>query len=334
MSKASQWHDEVWTERYGHICPPKKGEIVHIEGLPGKDTYNPALYEFNTTKILAFRTEKRDTTPDQPSNYHPTINFARPHAGGWKLDPYIEHFDMMEDPFFTYVEEKGVQKVIFGGVRVRNIHGELIPQTEFYKGDTLEDLEYISFAVIHNMKDVRVLQLPDGRFLLCRRPRGDKYERGRIVLHIIDSLDILPDIDKLKLPVIAVLDSGQNALDWVGVNEVRILKDSQGHAWVGLLGHVALEDHEGNIHYAACTYKISLEALLDKNVHKILPQIIATRSCFQTGPSKTDKIRDVIFPGHLEHIKDYTYRLWAGLSDTRIGALEIDDPFKLRDIEK
>lgn len=335
MNTAKQFHDEVWVERYGHICPPKKGEIIHIEGLSGRDTYNPALYEFNSTKILACRSEKRLSNSGDPSEYHPAINFARPHKDGiWRLDTRIEHFDMMEDPFFIYIEESGIQKVIFGGVRVRNIHGEIVPQTEFYKGDTLEDLEYISFAVIHKMKDVRFLQLPDGRFLLCRRPRGDKYERGRIVLHIIDSLDVLPDIDKLKLPVIAVLDSGQDALDWVGVNEARLLKDSKGHAWVGLLGHVALEDHEGNVHYAACTYKISLENLLGKNVHKILPQIIATRSCFPAGPCKTDKLCDVVFPGHLEHLKDYTYRLWAGLSDARIGTLEIDDPFRLREAGK
>ncbi len=329
-TKEKRWHDEVWTERYGHVCPPRQGKIVPVQGLTGKDIYNPSLYEYGPTKILAFRAEKRDSNVLAPSTYHPSVQFARWHReGGWRVDPDIPPFDMLEDPFFLYIDENGMQRTIFGGVRVRNNHGAMIPQTELYKGDTLDTLERISFTVVHGMKDVRLLQLPDGRFLVCKRPRGDKYKRGRITLHIIQSLAQIVDIDG-DLPVAAILDSCADALDWVGVNEARILKDSEGHAWIGLLGHVALADHQNVLHYAACTYKISLQDLLDNHLHKICPRIIATRECFEVGPMKAPQLGDVIFPGHLEHLKDYTYRLWAGLSDTRIGAIEIDDPFQLR----
>lgn len=330
MKAINKWHDEVWTERYGHVCPAHQGKIVRIQGTEGKDTYNPAMYEDGQDKILAFRAENRKSNILTSATYHPSICFARLQGGQWRIDPKMAPFDMLEDPFIFYVEEKGIQKVVLGGVRARMHHKALTVQTEFYKGDTLENLERISFAVVHNMKDVRLLQLPDNRFLLCRRPHGDKYKRGRIALHVLDSLDDLTDVDMTELPTLAMLDSCQDALDWVGVNNAYILKDNEGRAWLGLLGHIALEDKDKMLHYAACTYKISLQDLLDNQIHKICPQIIATRACFEAGPSKAETISDIVFPGHLEHVDQYTYRLWVGLSDTRIGVIELEDPFRLK----
>ena len=325
-----KWHDEVWVERYGHVCPAAPGRIVTIHGIGERDAYNPALFESATTKILAFRCELRKSSVRHLSVYHPSIMFARPESNGaWQVDPKIEPFDMLEDPFIFYIEEDGMQKVVMGGVRIRDQHGTIIPQTEYYKGDSLRTLDRVSFAVVHTMKDVRLMQLPDKRFLVCRRPKGDKYKRGRITMHIIDSLEQLVDIDKLKLRTLAVLDSGQEALDWVGVNDMQIVKDHEGRAWIGLLGHVALESNH-QLHYAASTYKISLEKLMDLEEHSIVPKVIATRACFEDGPYKNDEIKDIVFPGHLEHVEDYTYRLWTGLSDTRVGSIEIDDPFGLR----
>ncbi len=324
------WHDAVWTERYGHVCPAKLGKIVHISGLGGKDAYNPAVYESGTTRIMAIRCELRKSHERLSPSYHPSIYFARPNPNGtWYVDENIAPFDMLEDPFVFYVDEAGVQKVVLGGVRYRNQHGKAVPQTEYYKGDSLRNLDRVSFAVVHGMKDVRLLELPNKKFLVCRRPKGSKFLRGRISMHMIDSLDQLADIDKLDLPTLAVLDSGADALDWVGVNDMQLLKDHNGHAWIGLLGHISLES-EHQLHYAACTYKIRLDMLDNIDEHSIRPHIIATRECFEDGPYKTNEIKDIVFPGHLEHSKDYSYRLWTGLSDTRVGCIEVDDPFGLR----
>jgi hypothetical protein len=322
--------DQIWVERYGHICPPDRGKIVTIHGIGTKDSYNPAVYEGNDGIVLAFRCEARSSVSSNPVTYRPSIAFARQNSRGlWHVAKDIEPFGMMEDPFILYAKERGLQQMIFGGVWVRNVHGAIVPRTEFYRGSSLDTLERIPFAVIDNMKDVRLLQLPDDRLLVCRRPWGDKYSRGRITLHVINSLDDLVDIDKADLPVLALLDSCQDALDWVGVNNVYMLKDHEGRAWVGLLGHVALED-SGQLHYAVCTYRIALTDLLSGHVYKICPQIIATRACFEDGPAKSDNLHDVVFPGHLQHVSGYRYRLWAGLSDARIGSIELDDPFRLQ----
>ncbi|HSX07123.1 MAG TPA: DUF1861 family protein [Candidatus Saccharimonadia bacterium] len=323
--------DQIWIKRYGHTCPIKPGKIITIQGSGTKDGYNPTLYEDDRGAILAFRYEDRASNSANPVSYRPSIAFARPmQRGGWHLAKDLEPFSMMEDPFLFYVNAEGSRQVIFGGVWVRGMHGTIVPRTEFYRGNSLETLEHIPFAVIDNMKDVRLLQLPDGRLLICRRPWGDKYMRGRIALHVINSLDDLVDIDKVELPLLALLDSCGEELDWVGVNNMYMLTDAAGEICVGLLGHVALQDQEGNLHYAACTYRISLEDLLSKQVHKICPQIIATRGCFEEGPAKNATLHDIVFPGSLQHLDGDRYRLWAGLSDARIGCVEIDDPFRLR----
>lgn len=324
------WHDQIWNERYGHVCPRKEGVILTID-VDDYDAYNPALITDSPhNKVLAVRLERRNSVVGT-QHYHPSIAFVQQEDGiltdPWHLDERLPRFDMLEDPFvFHAVEQDGSKAIVLGGVRIREHFDEFIPQTEFYRGESIHSLEPVSFAVLHGLKDIRLLQLPDGRFLLCRRPRGQQFGRGRITLHLINTLDDLVNNDVADLPTLAVLDSGNDVNDWVGVNAVYLLSH-EGVTYVGLLGHIALEDKEHVIHYAACTYTLSLEDLLKEEIVKVIPHVIATRGCFQQGPRKTVSLGDVVFPGALEHMTGDTYRLWTGLSDARVGILEVDHPF-------
>ncbi len=321
-------HTDVWTTKYGHVCPPNLGTIVKIAGLGRRDLYNVAVIEQPGGNILAFRSEQRRSFAWNPRSYHPVVRFAREHSGVWEVDTHLLPFDMMEDPFCFTVHERGKKQLIFGGVQIRREGREIIPQTVFYRGTSLFRLDRTPFAIIDNMKDIRLLQLPDGRFLLCRRPWGGEYGRGRITLHILDTLEDLQDARR-KLPTLAVLDDCFKVADWVGVNHLQLVSDSQGQQWVGLLGHVAF-NKQGAKHYAACTYRILLDNLLAGSTSgKPCPEIIAVRSCFEPGPAKNKGLQDVVFPDHLQHLSGYTYRLWAGLSDTNIGTIELYDPFHL-----
>jgi|SRR5688572_17943428 len=313
---------DVWRQRFEHECPSAGGGILPIMGIGRKDTYNVALFE-GKKRILAFRAERRRSFAWRRRAYHPMVFFATEQKAGWQVTPDIPPFDMMEDPFFVEIAQGGKQELIFGGVRIRRDGHKVIPQTEFYKGPDITTLVRQPFLAVDDMKDIRLKQLPDGRFLLCKRPWGGEFGRGKVTLHIIDTLD---QIGKSDLETLAILDAGyKNA--WTGVNDVYLIEDDRKKQWVGLLGHVAFDNDEGR-HYAACTFKILLKDLLDGKVQDVAPQIIASRSCFATGPAKRKTLRDVVFPGHLEHLGDNEYRLWAGLSDARIGTLDIVDPFK------
>jgi hypothetical protein len=321
---------DIWTQRYGHICPDHQGSIVTIEGLADKDAYNPGLYESPSGKVLAFRCENRSSTMANPATYHPEIRFATPASGeGWFTSGALPPFDMLEDPFFFYVVENGARKVVFGGVRLDFSVEGAVANTELYKGDSLGSLPRTPWIVIEGMKDIRIRQLPDGRYLVCKRPQGGDYGAGRITIHIVEKLENINNPMYESKPL-AILDSGTDIDDWVGVNSIYLIQDMKGVAWVGLLGHVGLRDAQGNMHYAACTYKISLQQLLDSTIPAVIPKIIAVRSCFEAGPAKTPQLADVVFPGHLEQIDAYRYNLWTGLSDARVGRLEIFDPFDLQ----
>ncbi len=318
--------NDAWEKRYGFVCSSEGGgTLINISGIGRRDTYNVAFHKYSDQKIIAFRAERRISFAWRRQYYHPMIHFATQHRNGWRITPDIQPFDMMEDPFFVEVTTASSKQLIFGGVRVRREGHKVIPCTEFYKGDDIYSLDRKPFLVVDNMKDIRLMQLPERDFLLCNRPWGKQHGRGRITLHIINDLEQVADTN---IKTIAILDAGDNPHAWAGINDVYILEDEKKEQWVGLLGHVAFDD-EGR-HYAACTYKIRLKDLRDHKVRDIEPQVIATRACFPPAPAKRKTLRDVVFPGHLEHLHNHTYRLWAGLSDARIGTIDIDDPFKLR----
>jgi hypothetical protein len=318
-----------WIGRYDYNAPDNIGKIVNIDGVGDKDTYNPSLCQHDGKTILAFRCEDRASDIYNPNNYHPQILFAQNNGLNWELTNKIAVFDMLEDPLFCEYSVDDESGIIFGGVGAKLVsEGQFEVRTSLYKGMSLDTLDRTPFAIIEGMKDERLFQLPDKRFLLCKRPLDDNG-MGRVVAHILNNLDELKSINTVTPPVAFELQ-GPYVSDWIGINNIYLLIDKDGTNWIGLLGHVANHDGlNGKRHYAATTYKFKLIDLINGNLGDIVPTVIATRSCFENGPAKNDGLADVVFPGSLEHIDGDRYNLWAGLSDTKIGVLEIDDPFKL-----
>jgi len=329
MNAYENLNDSIWHDRYDFSANQlQKGKIVNIDGVGDQDTYNPSLCEYNDQKVLAFRREDRDSDIFDTEHYHPSICFATETAEGWRVSLDIAAFDMLEDPLFMEAKLHGQGYLVFGGVRARLIaDGKFQVNTELYKGKSLVTLERQPFAIIKGMKDEHLCQLPDGRFLLCRRPL-DKEGLGYAVIHIIDSLWDLVSINTTISPPVAELRGLYND-DWVGINNIYIFDDKNGLTWVGLLGHMAILDESKMKHYAATTYKIKLDDLINGRSNNMKPTVVAIRSCFEDGPQKDNMLGDIVFPGSLEKIGDNKYRLWAGLSDTRIGVIDLIDPFRL-----
>lgn len=331
MSKLSdnEAKNILWLERYHYACPVEQGKIVKIDGIGDKDAYNPSLCKYDDVEILAFRCEERRSQVTDPINYHPSILFAiKNDKQNWSLTQDVLPFDMLEDPIFMKAKIDGKNRIVFGGVRAKLLPDRHVDvDTEVYAGESLEKLYRTPFVTVRGLKDVHLCQLPNGQFLLCRRPI-DEHGIGYIVLHIIDNLEDLESINSKTPPIIAEIRSPRFG-DWVGVNNVYILTDKNGVVWVGLLAHIGSNDENNNKHYAATTYKIKIDDLMNGNVPVMEPHVIATRSCFAKGPKKKESLEDVIFPGSLELLDDNQYRLWVGLSDARIGIINITNPFKL-----
>lgn len=157
------------------------------------------------------------------------------------------------------------------------------------------------------MKDIRLAQLPDRRIGVFTRPLGGLYERGKIGYVELDSLE---ELGPKHLLGAKIIEDQFASGEWGGANETHVLEKGT----IGVLGHIAHEDAEGNKHYYAISF------IYDPRDHHATPiKILATRRNFPDGSTKRPELKDVVFPGGLVREKDGTAILYAGLSDIEAG---------------
>jgi len=287
-----------------------RGVKLKFSGITNKDIYNiTAPFEIDGVFYIAGRVEATGHIAKSK------VMFFKNYDNGseWNLDKDMPVFNM-EDPFFTRIGDE----IILGGVEVfpciRAIYsGGIGFRTIFYRGKTLKDLK--KFAQGPDlMKDIRLLELSDGRIFVATRPQGEIGGRGKIGYTILNSLeDLTPQtITEAKL-INGQFTNGK----WGGTNELHLLDDSR----IGFLAHMAYKDLDG-FHYSAISFDLDL---LTKKVSPI--KIIAVRDDFPPGRFKRKELKDVIFPGGLLRNDDGTAVLYCGLSDAEAGMIKIADPF-------
>lgn len=158
--------------------------------------------------------------------------------------------------------------------------------TQFYRGYRIDSLHHFSSGP-ELMKDIRLIELQDGRIGVLTRPQGDRGGRGQIGFTIIDSLEELHEQTFLEAEI---LQHQFVPEEWGGANEAHLLKN--GH--VGVLGHIACFDPLGKKHYYAMVFSLNPDTFETTPV-----KIIAARSDFPVGPGKRPDLQDVIFSGGL-----------------------------------
>ncbi|MCK4226029.1 DUF1861 family protein [candidate division WOR-3 bacterium] len=283
-------------------------ELLRFGNVGSRDVYNPTapFIDCGTTYIAA-RTESRDSETDTQ-----VIFFKQGDDGVWYSDPDLPTFNL-QDPFITRVNNE----LVFGGVRFPV--GNNSWRTDFYRGKDISDLEKFAEGPI-GMKDIRIIELPNGKIGVFTRPQGEIGGRGTIGFMIVDSLDSLFDCDLLN----ANLIKGQfTEEEWGGVNAVYVLNDSE----LGVLGHFAYfsEDKNGNMlkHYYSMVFKFNY---LTKEASSI--KIIAKRKDFPSGESKrTPELDDIVLSGGFVFLSNGYVELYVGLSDVEAGKIIINNPF-------
>lgn len=278
---------------------PKKLSFIGVEGY---DVYNPTapfLYQ-GKTLILA-RVEKRDSEISQ------AIFFEK------KNDAYVKRDDLaildLQDPCITLIDGQ----FIIGGTYVYHENNRTIWYTKFYKGSSLVDLEPFFDSPL-GMKDVRLIELKDGRIGVFSRPQGDKGGRGKIGFDIIDNLDTLTRKIVDDAPLLEQFVDEE----WGGANALYLLNN--GH--IGVLGHIA-NFSQGNIrHYYAMAFVVDPKTKQAKSM-----KIIAERDNFLPGPSKRDDLIDVLFSAGLVLHNQDSATLYVGVSDCEVQSIEIKNPF-------
>jgi len=282
-------------------------EKLAFSGVGHRDVYNiTAPFRYNGEEVLMGRVEERDSEFSQ-------VFFFTCETEVWSPRAHTHTYNL-QDPFYSIINGE----LIVGGVEV--ITDPDYPEkiiswaTQFYRGFDIDSLCHFSSGP-GTMKDIRLVELKDGRVGVFTRPQGIRGGRGKIGFTIISSLD---ELNEQTFNNAEVFQEQFIPSEWGGANEAHLLRN--GH--VGVLGHIACFDKLNNKHYYSIVFSLNPET------NETTPlKIIAARSDFPIGPGKRPDLKDVIFSGGLIRFDDGRAILSVGVSDAEAYHIEIPDPF-------
>ena len=277
-------------------------------GVGGRDVYNPtapftAKFRGRDIKIMAARVEPRSSEASEAMFFEEAGQRWLPLSGA----PIYK----LQDPFVSKVDGY----LVVGGVETfPQEGGGLGYRTIFYRGKDLADLKPFAHGP-DGMKDIRLMQLPGGKILVLTRPQGQVGGRGKIAMTMIDDLESLGPVAINRAKVFEDLFPQD---EWGGANELHLLKNGL----VGVLGHAARFDGEGNRHYSPMAFAI------DPATGRRWPmRILLMRSQLPQGASKRPDLKDVLFSGGLVRGGSGTAELSVGAGDAEVYRVAIPDPF-------
>ena len=285
---------------------------IIFTGAGNCDVYNITAPFLSGGKIvIAGRVEPRHLE-------HAQIAFFSPQDHLWAPIPDAPILQGLQDPCVTMIHDE----LIIGGVRypVCLSDNSIGWRMEFYRGKTIQSLRHF-LSGPDKMKDIRLVELPNGQVGVFSRPQGVVGGRGRIGFTTVESISNL-NADIIQNAPLLPRQCPED--EWVGANEIHCLKNGL----LGVLGHIACFDEGTDYrHYYAMCF-----ALNPKTGHTSALRMIAERKFFPKGDSKRADLEDVIFSGGLIRNEDGSAVLYAGLGDAEAGSVRIQDPFT--DFEK
>lgn len=223
----------------------------------------------------------------------------------------------LEDPYIAIIKDE----IVFGGTHVRVQESDLDTYYGyFYKGTDVDDLYYFTTGPEY-MKDIRLVEMKDGRIGVFSRPRGEdileKYGSESMVgFTVIDSLD---ELTAERIEKADYLDGLFQDGEWGGCNQAFLLEDGM----IGVLGHISyIDDEAGQSVYANMSFVLNPETLTIDDY-----KVIATRVSYPAGPSKKDNLKDCAFTSGMVMREDGKVDLYSGIGDTQEGRTVIEYPF-------
>lgn len=286
--------------------------ILTFQGVDGYDVYNCSVPFTHAGKRYLFgRVERRS---EYTRSWVRIFTETAPDV--WTLVPDSMIYTL-EDPYFSWIHNQ----MVLGGVHVRFSRGEMDTYySYFYRGTDPSDLYFFTSGPA-GMKDVRLVELADGRIGVFSRPRNGAVmaERGSesmIGFAVIDSLDEL-DADVIEnAPYIEGLFCDRQ---WGGCNQVYLLDSGK----LGVIGHFGYYP-EGQEYF---TY-MNMSFVMDPETRTLLDyRLIGDRSCYPEGPAKLPFLKDCTFTSGIVPRPDGKVDLYSGINDCQEGRITIDNPF-------
>nr|WOZ50632.1 AncY [synthetic construct] len=289
---------------------------LKFHGVEGFDVYNVSIpFEWNGKKYIFGRIERREEWARSWVRL-----FEETGQDEWTLVPDSMIYQL-EDPFVSFVDGN----LVMGGTHVRYKQNKVDTYYGyFYKGTDLHDLYYFTTGPEY-MKDIRLVEMPDGRIGVFSRPRSEEIRRkygseSMIGFTVINSLDELSAEVIENAPVIPNL-FGKD--EWGGCNQAYFLESGK----IGVIGHIAYHatDEMGTEQQ---TY-MNMSFVLDPTTHEASDlKIIGTRACYPDGPAKRPHLTDCAFSAGIVMRPDGKADLYSGIGDAEAGRITIDNPFE------
>ncbi|CAG9570116.1 conserved hypothetical protein [Leishmania major strain Friedlin] len=280
--------------------------LLTFKGVDGYDVYNCSVpFSYKGKTHIYGRVEKRDIWAASHVRLFEETGkdeFTAVPELSWEL----------EDPYIAKINNE----MIFGGTRVRKNGNAILSYYGYFYRGTPDELTYFTRGP-GCMKDIRVLQLQDGRLGVFSRPRvGRKASIGFVILNSIDELgaEVIA-----KAPPLDILS--ENA--WGGVNQAYLLSSGK----VGCIGHYSYEDT--NEKQQPQSVYVNYAFVLDPQSRAITgAKIIGTKSCYPPCEPKVPLLADCVFASGIVMRSDGKVDLYSGVGDSHEGRITIDYPFK------
>lgn len=285
-----------------------------FHGVEGYDVYNCSIpFEWDGKPYIFGRVERRAEWARSWVRL-----FENTGQDDWTLVPDSMVYQL-EDPYIAKIGGE----LVLGGTHVRYKSGKVDTYYGyFYRGTDLNDLYYFTTGP-HHMKDIRLVQLADGRIGVFSRPRNEEIMKrfgceSQIGFAIIDKLeDLTGDVIEQAPYIPGIFAEGE----WGGCNQAYLLESGL----IGVIGHKSYNEPRGD---GSVSVYLNISFVFDPAKHEAIEaKIIATRPCYPDGPAKKPNLVDCAFTSGIVMRPDGKVDLYSGIGDTEEGRVVIDYPF-------
>ena len=288
--------------------------LLKFSGMEDYDVYNCSIpFAWQGKRYLFGRVERRE-------DWANSVSFLFEETGPDTYAPVPGAVVYpLEDPHIAMIGDE----IILGGTHVRKSRGEIDTlYGYYYRGRDIRFLNHFTCGPA-NMKDIRLVQLQNGRVGVFTRPRsrriaeqyGSEAVVGFAVLDSIDGLDAAV-VDQAK-----VIDGLFAAGEWGGCNQCYLLKDGR----IGVIGHRCYKEPGPE---AELQVYVNMAFIFDPATFAVSDmQVIGDKTSYPPTPCMLPYLADCAFTSGIEMRPDGKANLYSGLGDVAQGRIVIDPPF-------
>ena len=290
------------------------GALLTFEGMDGFDVYNCSIpFDWQGRRYLFGRVERRE-------DFANSVTFLFQQTAPDRYAP-VEGAVVypIEDPHVAMIGDE----IILGGTHVRKRSGQIDSlRGYYYRGRDLRFLSHFTCGPA-NMKDIRLVQMQNGRVGVFTRPRskriaelyGSEAVVGFAVLDSIDELDA-GIVDRAQ-----VIDGLFAQGEWGGCNQCYLLRDGR----IGVIGHRCFREPTPDV---VLQVYVNISFIFDPEDFSVTDmKVIGEKRSYPPTPHMLPYLADCAFTSGIVMRGDGKADLYSGLGDVAQGRIVIDAPF-------